>query len=325
MQCVQQKPQQQSSTGGHAAKRPRVRIVLTSRTSFRTTAVMAQMAIMAPSHSSASASASTRSTVRTGAAWVSTRQGRREGGVVVSIGTTRHGVKRCAGALCGRAGGRRRATPHMLSPDAMMNRTHCCSRGDDFLFKTRNWAAKRADDCTADCAATPGCAYISWSKNFQVCAYCRSCEARTREASYASWRLVADTRVPALSPPDLSASSPPLLLVVQSPGKPAVLRPVPSLRSAPPPKWVQAPLNLAPARSHSVSFMQKVRICAQQHHPAASAFTAVSAFTPQVYVLGAWLRTHREVPDARLLVFIDGDVAWGGMPQSPRPSASPPR
>ena len=156
--------------------------------------------------------------------------------------------------------GRPPPAPDMLSPDAMMNHTHCCSRGDDFLFKTRNWAAKRADDCTADCAATPGCAYISWSKNFQVCAYCRSCEARTREASYASWRLVADTRVPALSPPDLSASSPPLLLVVQSPGKPAVLRPVPSLRSVPPPKWVQAPLNLAPARSHSVSFMQKVRI-----------------------------------------------------------------
>jgi hypothetical protein len=162
------------------------------------------------------------------------------------------------------------------------NDTHCCPVAG-FIFKTRDGESPQAAGCAAACVDTPGCAYFSHSRQFMVCAYCSECNRRQRHG-YTSWRVEPSTHGSGYSTPVLSAETPPLLLVAMAPGRPLILRDDPALR----PSWLSTPVNLAPANIHKLPIIAKVGL------------------------LASWLEQHPEVPAGRLLVFIDGDVVWGG-------------
>ena len=174
-------------------------------------------------------------------------------------------------------------------PKLVANHTHCCLDAG-FIFKTRNGASPHAAGCAAACLDTPGCAYFSHSLQFMVCAYCSECSrlhARRRHG-YTSWRIEPSTHGSGYPAPVLSAHTPPLLLLAMAPGRPLILRDDPALRHALRPSWLSTPVNLAPANAHRLRIIDKVGL------------------------LASWLEQHPEVPAGRLLVFIDGDVVWGG-------------
>ena len=164
------------------------------------------------------------------------------------------------------------------------NDTHCCAN-TGFIFKTRDGESPHPAECLSACAGTPGCAYFSHSRRFMVCAYCSECKRR-RKSGYTSWRV---ERIDGsdYSTPVPSAETPPLLLVAMVPGRPLILRDDPAM-STRRPSWMSAPVNLAPANTHRLPIIFKVSL------------------------LATWLKQHPEVPADRLLVFIDGDVVWGG-------------
>ena len=174
-----------------------------------------------------------------------------------------------------------RDAPTML----VANDTHCCPVAG-FIFKTRDGQSPHAAECAAVCVDTPGCAYFSHSRQFMVCAYCSECNRRQRHG-YTSWRVEPSTLGSDYPTPVLSAETPPLLLVAMAPGRPLILRDDPAM-STRRPSWLSTPVNLAPANIHKLPIIAKVGF------------------------LASWLKQHPEVPAGRLLVFIDGDVVWGG-------------
>ena len=167
----------------------------------------------------------------------------------------------------------------------LANDTHCCL-GPGFIFKTYDGESKRPEECASVCVGTPGCTYYSHSSQYMGCAYCSECRRRTRHG-YTSWRVEPSASGSDYSTPVLSAETPPLLLMAMAPGRPLILRDDPAM-SARRPSWLSAPINLAPASTHRLPIIYKVSLLAE------------------------WLQLHPEVPASRLLVFIDGDVIWGG-------------